>query len=654
MFYVKLAFDSLRKNKESYLPFLLAGTAAVALNFLVQLLIYSSGVKNLQFASDIVRLLLVLGQVIIGLLSLVIMIYTYSFLKKGKEKEFGLYSILGMKKSDLVKISLIQQAMSFAITIVTGLITGFVFAKLMILLLVRMVGGKTFGMELSLPALVCTIAFFFGIYAVLTIIDAIAVARTNTLDLMKSEKKGASAPKNRWIFFLLGTIALVWGYGLSLTVPSPIKAVNQFFVAVLLVAVATYLLFIAASTLILKALQKKESYYYQSKHFITVSNMLFRMKQNAVGLASIALLTTMTLVVTVTTASMYFGKADLIQKTFPRDVQISTNLDNKDGISKEQINEMLAKYDLKATDSYTQTTTEVARTSMSKDQHFTSTDFENKPNERNVQFMTLDEYQAITGSKQTLNANEVLAYGLNGAKLTKSSVYFGKDHYTVKQNLKNIKGMPSAMPDMTASFVFVLPTEDSLKSVAKNFFPASLPDTLMQTNYYFNLSGSAKHEEDFYKALDNYQGNYMTFQVKSMTEKVMNGIYGGFFFIGILFSISFILATGLMIYYKQISEGKADQAQFEILQKVGMSEGEIKKTIRSQIIWLFGLPIAVSLIHLSFAMPMINKLLLAFSVPLTSAVYVVMVSTILLMVIIYYIIYKITSRTYFKQVTELN
>ncbi|MFC4761237.1 ABC transporter permease [Fructobacillus durionis] len=651
MFYVKLAFDSLRKNKESYLPFLLAGTAAVALNFLVQLLIYSSGVKNLQFASDIVRLLLVLGQVIIGLLSLVIMIYTYSFLKKGKEKEFGLYSILGMKKSDLVKISLIQQAMSFAITIVTGLITGFVFAKLMILLLVRMVGGKTFGMELSLPALACTIAFFFGVYAVLTIIDAIAVARTKTLDLMKSEKKGASAPKNRWLFFLFGGAALIWGYGLSLTVPSPIKAVNQFFFAVLLVAVATYLLFIAASTLILKALQKKEGYYYQSKHFITVSNMLFRMKQNAVGLASIALLTTMTLVVTVTTASMYFGKADLVQKMFPRDVEVA--LENK-GITEEQVDSLVNKYDLKASGKYTQTVSLPARAAMSKDQHFTSTEYASNANERNIQFMTLDEYQAATGDKQSLKANQVLAYGRNGGKLTRSDIYLGKDRYSVKQNLKSIKGMPSASADSTASFVFVLPTEESLQSATKTFFPEVDESKIMQTSYFFNISGSAKHEEDFCNALDNYQGQNMSFQVKSMTEKVMNGIYGGFFFIGILFSISFILATGLMIYYKQISEGKADQAQFEILQKVGMSEGEIKKTIRSQIIWLFGLPIAVSLIHLSFAMPMINKLLLAFSVPVTGAVYVVMAMTILLMVTIYYIIYKITSHTYYKQVTELN
>lgn len=592
MFHFKLALDSLRKNKESYLPFLLAGGVAVALNFLVQLLIYSSGVRHLEIAADIVRLLLILGQVIIALLSLVITVYTYSFLKKGKEKEFGLYSILGMKKSDLIKISLIQQLLSFIITIVTGLVSGFVFAKLMILLLVKMVGGQTFGLELSSPAIWTTVAFFLVVFLLLTIIDVLAV---------------------------------------------------------LLVAVATYLLFIAASTLILKSLQKNDRYYYQSKHFITVSNMLFRMKQNAVGLASIALLTTMTLVVTVTTASMFFGKADLVSKMFPRDVTVSVS---NNALSKKQVEDLVAKAGLTISKEYSQTTTEPIRMALNDSQKLVPTEFANQQNERNVQFMSLADYRALTGAKVQLTSNQVLAYTRNGKALNQSSVSFAGQKYTIKKNLTSIKGMPAATADTTPAYVFVLPTEESLQSVTNTLFKADTSP--MQTSYYFNVAGSDKQQERLYEALQDKESDNVTFQLRFMTQKVMNALYGGFFFIGILFSITFILATGLMIYYKQISEGKADQAQFEILQKVGMSEHEIKKTIRSQIIWLFGLPIAVSLIHLSFAMPMINKLLLAFSVPLTDAVYIVMATTILLMVLIYFIIYKITSHTYFRQVTGFN
>lgn len=646
MFHFKLALDSLRKNKESYLPFLLAGTVAVALNFLVQLLIYSSGVKNLEIAADIVRLLLVLGQVIIALLSLVIMIYTYSFLKRGKEREFGLYSILGMKKSDLIKISLMQQLLSFIVTIVAGMVSGFVFAKLMILLLVKMVGGQSFGLELSSPAIWATVGFFLVIFILLTIIDTFAVSKIKPIDLMKAKQKGAAAPKNRWLFFFFGAAALIWGYTLSLTVSSPLQAVNQFFLAVLLVAVATYLLFIAASTLILKSLQKRDSYYYQSKHFITVSNMLFRMKQNAVGLASITLLTTMTLVVTVTTASMFFGKADLVSKMFPRDVAVSVS---NNALSQEQVDEIAKKAGLTVSNEYSQTTTKTIRMALNKDQELTPTEFASRSDERNVQFMSLDDYQALTGAKVQLTADQVLVYARNGKSLKQSSVSFAGQKYTIKKNLTNIKGMPAATADTTPAYVFVLPTEESLQSVTNTLFKAD--SSPMQTSYYFNVSGSDKKQERLYKALQDKESENVTFQIRYMTKKAMSALYGGFFFIGILFSIAFILATGLMIYYKQISEGKADQAQFEILQKVGMSEHEIKKTIRSQIIWLFGLPIAVSLIHLSFAMPMINKLLLAFSVPLTGAVYAVMTITILLMVIIYFIIYPVTSRTYFKQVT---
>ncbi len=649
MFHFKLALDSLRKNKESYLPFLLAGGVAVALNFLVQLLIYSSGVRHLEIAADIVRLLLILGQVIIALLSLVITVYTYSFLKKGKEKEFGLYSILGMKKSDLIKISLIQQLLSFIITIVTGLVSGFVFAKLMILLLVKMVGGQTFGLELSSPAIWTTVAFFLVVFLLLTIIDVLAVAKTKPIDLMRAKQKGASAPKNRWLFFLCGAIALIWGYTLSLTVSSPLQAVNQFFLAVLLVAVATYLLFIAASTLILKSLQKNDRYYYQSKHFITVSNMLFRMKQNAVGLASIALLTTMTLVVTVTTASMFFGKADLVSKMFPRDVTVSVS---NNALSKKQVEDLVAKAGLTISKEYSQTTTEPIRMALNDSQKLVPTEFANQQNERNVQFMSLADYRALTGAKVQLTSNQVLAYTRNGKALNQSSVSFAGQKYTIKKNLTSIKGMPAATADTTPAYVFVLPTEESLQSVTNTLFKGD--SSPMQTSYYFNVAGSDKQQERLYEALQDKESDNVTFQLRFMTQKVMNALYGGFFFIGILFSITFILATGLMIYYKQISEGKADQAQFEILQKVGMSEHEIKKTIRSQIIWLFGLPIAVSLIHLSFAMPMINKLLLAFSVPLTDAVYIVMATTILLMVLIYFIIYKITSHTYFRQVTGFN
>ncbi|MBS9336912.1 ABC transporter permease [Fructobacillus parabroussonetiae] len=666
MFYFKLAFDSLRKNKESYLPFLLASTAAIAMNFLLQLLIYAPGVKDLMMA-DVVRLLLVLGQVVIGLLSLVILIYSYSFLRKGKQKEFGLYSILGMTKKDLLKISFIQQLLTFIISLIAGLLSGFVFAKGMILLLMKLIHGASFKMTLATPALVFTILFFAAAFLVLTIVDATAVYRSKTVDLMKADKKVAQQPKNRWLLFLLGLVALFIGYGLSLTVPTPVKAVKQFFVAALLIIEATYLLFMAASTLILKGLQKRERYYYQSQHFISVSNMLFRMKQNAVGLASITLLATMTLVVALTTASMFFGKANLTQDMFPRNTIVTTQTQK---LSAKSIQSAADKTKVHVSKLYSTETSAAFYATINQKGSLTATVPNDSTSLREVRLMDEENYQKLTGTTLHLKDKEVLVYqgaGKNKSDskiLAKKKLTLNQETYTVKDTVSTLKNYPKASNSIYPNLIIVTANgqayQDLTKAYATTQSIANSDDTdssearqsTTRQQFFFNLTGQNSRQDDFLGELTKQTDDNLNIQEKSIVAKLSNALYGGFFFIGILFSLSFILATGLMIYYKQISEGKADQAQFEILQKVGMSTKEIKKTIRSQIVWLFGLPIAVSVAHLGFAFPMIQKLLLAFAIPMSQAVYLIMALTILAMVLIYFIIYKITSRTYFKQVTN--
>ncbi|MBS9338671.1 ABC transporter permease [Fructobacillus sp. M2-14] len=670
MFHLKLALDSLKKNSSTYIPFLLASATAVALNFLFQLLIYSKGVKDLSMA-EVVILLLVLGQIVIGILSVVILIYTYSFLKKGKQKEFGLYSILGLKKSDLVKISLIQQLFSFFIAIVLGLVTGFIFAKLMILLLIHLIDGTTFNLAFSWKALFFTVLFFLVAFLILAVIDAVSFYKTNTLALFQSEKKASTAPKNRWVLFVIGLASLIVGYWLSLTVPGPVDAILRFFLAALLIIIATYFLFIAGSTLLLKMLQKRESYYYKSQHFITVSNMLFRMKQNAVGLASIALLSTMTLVVTVTTASMFLGKTDVANRMLPREttVSVSENL-----LSKEKIEETAKKHHLSTDSFYTIRASSKAVAYLSKDNELTRWRYgsesekkqkKTRPGERNVQFMTLKDYNDLTHRKATLDKNEVLIYSLTNdpgnkkAILTPTkNVRLNSKDYKVKENISSIPGIPSMTSQLMPSLFIVMPDEKTTEHTAEHYVLADdlENNSLMMDTFYFNLEGKFDDKNAFLDDLEqslpsNSDSSLMN---KTILKKLMNAFYGGFFFIGILFSISFMFVTGLMVYYKQISEGKADKAQFDILQKVGMSKPEIKKTIHSQISWLFGLPVIVSIIHLSFSIVMIQKLLLAFAIPMSSSVYIIMAVTVFLMVMIYLFIYQLTSKTYFKQVASLN
>ncbi|MBS9335181.1 FtsX-like permease family protein [Fructobacillus sp. M1-13] len=672
MFHFKLAFDSLRKNRESYLPFLLAASTAIALNFLMQLLIDAPGVKSLMMA-DIVRLLLVLGQVVIGLLSVVIMIYSYSFLRKGKQKEFGLYSILGLKKKDLLKISFIQQGISFVASLLIGLVSGFVFAKLMILLLIKLINGASFKLDFSIPALLFTVAIFTAIFFVLTIVDGVAVYRTKTLDLMKSEKKAANQPKNRWLLFLLGLTALVIGYGLSLTVPTPVKAIKQFFVAALLIIIATYLLFMAASTLVLKALQKKDSYYYQSKHFITVSNMLFRMKQNAVGLASITLLSTMTLVVALTTASMFFGKSSLVNNLFPRTTIVSSTQSSASNHPSFQSIQGSAKKDgISITNEYDFDTSVPFYAKFNEKGQFIPVPQSDNEGVHQGTLMKKSDYEKLTKQKANLSDHEILVYQKGGdskdAKQLahKSSLSDGKQRYQIKDKLSSIKNYPDGTNSVYPEIIIVTANDADYQELASTYFDSKASDLVDEhmaswttRQILFDTDANDDQKDQFFGDLQNknsatpYNKSIISVQDKSIVLKMSNALYGGFFFIGILFSLSFILATGLMIYYKQISEGKADRDQFDILQKVGMSKNEIKKTIRSQIVWLFGLPIVVSIAHLGFAFPMIQKLLLAFAVPMSVAVYWIMAITILLMIVIYFAIYKITSRTYFKQVTEL-
>ncbi|MBS9336604.1 FtsX-like permease family protein [Fructobacillus papyrifericola] len=666
MFHFKLAFDSLRKNKESYLPFLLASSSAIALNFLMQLLIYAPGVKGLM-AAEIVRLLLVLGQVIIGLLSIVIMIYSYSFLNRGKQKEFGLYSILGMQKKNLLKISFIQQFLSFCISLIIGLISGFVFAKVMIMLLIKLIDGSSFKMTLSIPALLFTVLLFALIFIILTIVDTIAVYRSNTLDLMKSEKKVEGQPKNRWILFLLGFIALTIGYGLSLTVPTPLKAVKQFFFAALLIIVATYLLFIAASTLILKTLQKNQSYYYQSKHFITVSNMLFRMKQNAVGLASITLLSTMTLVVSLTTATMFFGRSNLMNDLFPTDTIVRTTGNN---LSLAEIKQLAKKDSVSIKKAYEVTTSNNETLQLNKSGKLSKPNTSESSQLRNVAFMSQENYQKLTGKKIRLSDQQIALFQGAGKNTADSNLFkthsleMDGQNYQITKTLDSLSGYPKGSNQLYPQLV-IITADSAYTKLVNQFVDVSDLSSAFSTHglslgfaqkesqqFYLDITAKGARKKAFYENIKQKSQNpFFDLEDKEDNQKIANALYGGFFFIGILFSLSFILATGLMIYYKQISEGKADQSQFEILQKVGMSEDEIKKTIRSQIVWLFGLPIVVSIVHLGFAFPMIQKLLLAFAVPMTSAVYWIMAVTITLMVIIYFLIYKLTSRTYFKQVT---
>ena len=654
MLYWKLAWQSIVKNKLEYLPFMLAGTAAVALNLVIQLLIYSKGVQTLRASSSVIELLM-FGQIVIGLLSVIFLLYTYSFLNKRKQSEFGLFSILGMQKRDLIKISWRQQLINYMIVTVIGVVTGVLFSKLLLLLFIKLVGGNNFQLNIALGAIIF-VTIFFGLgFMLLLLSDILVIWRLKTISLLQASQKGDREPKSHWLLFGLGIVLMGWGYYISLTVNSPLKAMRIFFLAVIMVVIATYLLFIVASTIVLKTMKKHTNYYYQTDHFITVSNMLFRMRQNATGLASISLLTTMALVVIVTTVSMFVGQQDYVNKQFPRDVMM-TNVANQ-SISENKVKQAAADNNVVLSKMYHMEISNPITGYLTSSGHampLSGTTVTRADNLSDFLFMTIQQFNQLTNQHGgTLAANEVYAYDRQGT-FKNNTIKFLNQSYHVKKHLSKIDGVPSMQASMTHSMIIVIPSKTVTDKIGSAFNDlGENKQSISYTNQLlFDIKGSDKQKDKFLKTFKGEQN--IIVDSKSETMSVLKSFYGGFFFIGLIFSISFIMATGLIIYYKQISEGRSDKKQFDILQKVGMSHSEVKRTVKSQVVWVFGLPIVVAITHLCFAMPMINKILQIFGVTIGPVVYTTMALTIAGVVLIYFGIYLKTSKTYFKQVARKN
>ncbi|MDF7627116.1 hypothetical protein PUF88_04235 [Lactobacillaceae bacterium L1_55_11] len=349
MLSIKLARQSIRQNQRLYRPFVWATSATIALNFILALLADSKGVAALHRASIVISFLRY-GQVILATLSLVFLLYTYRFVQKRKASELGLYQILGLRKTNLVAISFWQQIMMLAITLALGLVSGFVFSKALILLLVKLAGGSDFQLGLSLPGILIILLAVVAAFGLLFASDVFTILRSRALNLLFATKRGERNPKTHWLILLIGLVGLGTGYGLSLTIQTPTRHLSQILLAVMLVILATYCLFIAATTVILKVMANGRRYYQQPNRFIAVSNLLFRLRQNAVGLASIALLVTMTLVTLVTTAALYLGQQEYLRDYFPRDTvtQVSGDVDQ----ARSQLDDLAAQNQVKVSNRY--------------------------------------------------------------------------------------------------------------------------------------------------------------------------------------------------------------------------------------------------------------------------------------------------------------
>lgn len=658
MFYLKLASTNLKKNHRGYLPFLISMLFLVAINTMTQVIVNNEGMRALP-GGDSASSMFGLGHIVIMIFTVIFSFYTNSFLLKQRKKELGLYNILGLGKRELYQLMIWESFLSFFIVLITGLITGVVLSKLAFLVLRRLISvGNEFVFQLLPESLGFVSLLFLGIFFLLLLINCWQIKKTNPISLLHGSKKGEQEPKARWIIAILGLVFLGSGYGIAVTIDSPISALTLFFVAIILVILGTYCLFMAGSIALLKLLKRNERFYYKTNHFISISSMMHRMKQNAAGLASICILSTMVLVTAATTGSLFFGQKDVENTRYPRDVMISTV---------QQPEKVKAAIEAVSAEKQAPITKQVYLTSTKsimfqpKNGNYQLTPLEDFYNSKSatialISFMTAQEYAKHTDETVNLKDDEIYFYPVSG-DVDGNQLKLEDQKFKIKKRINKFPGINQQI-ELTDSFVVILANQSVLEQCLSDWFPkkAVAAENYPEYNFMFNtdLKGE-KNQLDFAQTLRNQLNQQLGDSQVRIVDKYTfvseNKIFtGGFFFLGIIFGATFILATALIIYYKQISEGIDDRERFEILQKVGMSHREVKKVIRSQVMMVFSFPLVVAVIHLGFAFPLIKKLLVLFGLVNWKLFLLVCVIVTVIFAILYFVVYRLTARSYYQLV----
>jgi len=652
----KLAVSNLIKNRKLYYPFALAVLLAVTITYLFYSLTLNPNIGKIR-GGETISMTLGFGMVIVTIASAIIVFYANSFVMKNRSKELGIYGMLGLEKRHLISMVFKELLIFGSLTLTAGLGLGALFDKLIFALLLKLMNMKVELVATFQPSVVILVTLIFGaIFLGLVFINAFRIARMNALQL--SREKASGEKKGRFLSLqtILGLISMGTGYYLAVTVENPLSAVVIFFVAVLLVIFGTYLLFNAGITVFLQILKKNKRYYYQPNNMISVSNLIFRMKKNAVGLATIAILSTMVLV-TMSAATSIFSASETFKKFMnPHDFGISGR-----NVDKEDLDKLLSQY---ASDKgLTVTKKEVFRHSNFgiESQDGTKLRIFKKGNnfvQPKTIFMVFDQkdYEIMTGQKLSLSGNEVGLFTKNKVLEGQKELTLNDQTYTVKEEIKNdfvLEHVPNQFNILTSDYNYlVVPNLQA--------FIDQYPDSSLFDQLYGGMNVTASEEEqlkladDFSKFLNNFnrelnkEGSYVYGSNLADSSAQISALYGGVFFIGIFLSIIFMVGTVLVIYYKQISEGYEDRERFIILQKVGLDQKQIKQTINKQVLTVFFLPLLFAFLHLAFAYHMLSLILKVIGVLDATMMLTVTLSICAIFLIVYVLIFMITSRSYRK------
>ena len=672
--YGKLAVTNLKNNGKSYVPYILASAFSVMMYFIMDNLYRN---RSLVEKGSPLAIMLSYADAVLLIFSVIFLFYINSFLIKRRKKELGIYNILGMGKGHLGKMLFLESVITTVTSIIGGILAGILLGKLVYLVLLKILHLKRDIVYMISPVSIgIAAAIFGGIFFVIFLYNLVQMKLSNPIELLRGGNTGEREPKTKWLMTIIGIACLAGGYYISLTTKEPLQALGQFFIAVVLVVVGTYALFMAGSITLLKILRRKKSYYYKTRHFTAVSGMIYRMKQNAVGLANICILSTMVLVMVSMTVSLYGGMNDVITTRFPYEAQItSSGINQKE---EEQIEEIIKNMTKK---NHTVPTsqirfhmgrfTTVYNSKTKKFDMMAAGDYANS-NVADLVMIPLSDYNQTEGKNVNLKENEVLLYHRNhnrndNRSHKKSDTDTQKDKKVIQLNNRSYKVVDEldrlaiAKAD-TTSFIdgwYVVVKDSSIiTSYLKDIYENSnIYDELkeyygkIQYSYSFNLNGSRANRAKTAKSIQKQLQKKITncsVESRELSRESFYELYGGFLFIGIFLGIIFLMATTLIIYYKQISEGYDDRERYQIMQKVGMSKKEVRQSIRSQVLLVFFLPLIMAVIHLAFAFKIITKLLSVLNLTNVSLFFMYTVGTVAVFAVIYAIIYSITAKEYYK------
>lgn len=654
-FYFRLAFDNLKKNAKMYIPFVLSCILTIMMYYMVSSLSMNPNMMNM-IGGDVMQQILSLGIYVITVFAVIFLFYTNSFLIKRRKREFGLFNILGMEKKHLSIVIALESMIVFLVSMVLGIGIGILLDKAFYLLIAKMLNASiALGFYISYQSIVNSIILFLIIFVLMYLFSLIQINLSNPIELLHGDQHGEKEPKTKCLLAIIGLICLGTGYYMSVSIQDPVTAFAFFMVAVILVVIGTYMLFTAGSIVILKLLRKNKRYYYKTNHFISVSNMIYRMKQNAVGLGNICILSTMVLVMLSTTISLWVGMNDIIETRFPRDITVSINsVDSNQALyTIDDMNYAIEQAGIQTEDELVYRTLSVSAFNQGNTYTFGNENMslQDISNVVVLYFITLDDYNRTEGTNVSLAPDEVLVFP-SGKQFDHKTIDIASNTFKVKGILDSIKADSNYSANLQNSMFVVVDSMDTLfmiDDLQKQAYGDNA--SYIHTSYDFNLSKSegmsVKEATD--ALIANYPGDttYMMVDTQEGNYEDLLSLYASFLFIGIFLSFLFIMATVLIMYYKQITEGYEDKKRFEIMQKVGLDKREVKKTINSQVLTVFFLPLVVAAIHIVFAFPMIEKMLRLLYLDNTNLYIMTTVICFGVFALVYVLIYFLTSKVYY-------